>query len=91
MIIRAIKVEPAVIIKIFEKHSVRQEEVYQLFAEGKPQFRRVGGDQYIAIGLAKSRYVTVFFRYDARTQEAEITTAYPSDKKQTKTYKRMRP
>lgn len=89
MDIRAIKIEPSTVIKIFEKHNVLQEEVYQVLKEDKPEFRRVGGEQYIVIGLSKSRYVTLFFIYNEATKEAEITTAYPSDKKQIKTYKRL--
>lgn len=90
MLIRAIEIDPWIAIKIFEKHHVRQEEIYEVLKEDKPQFRRVGGDQYVAIGVSKSRYVTIFFQYHQSTKEAEITTAYPSDKRQIKSYKRMK-
>ena len=89
MKIKAFTIEPLIAIKIFEKHNVRQEEVYEALKDDKPQFRKVGGDQYVAIGLSKSRYITMFFRYDQKIKEAEIITAYPSDKKQIKSYKRM--
>ena len=89
MKIKAIKIELKTAIKIFEKHNVLQEEVYHVFKNGKPIFRVVGGDQYLAIGLSPSRYVTIFFGYDKRTKEAEITTAYPSDKAQIKFYKKV--
>ena len=89
MKIEAIKIQPYTIIKIFEKHNVLQEEVYQVLKEDKPQFRRAGGDQYIVIGLSKNRYVTIFFTYDQSTKEAEIITAYPSDKKQIKAYNKV--
>ncbi|MEK6921061.1 MAG: hypothetical protein AABX82_04210 [Nanoarchaeota archaeon] len=89
MNITAIKIQSLTAIKIFEKHNVLQEEVYQVLKEDKPQFRRVGGEQYVVIGLSKSRYVTIFFMYDEITKEAEITTAYPSDKKQIKSYNRV--
>ena len=89
MHIRAIKIQPSIAIKIFEKHNVLQEEVYQVLKEDKPQFRRVGAEQYIVIGLSKSRYITLFFMYDEVTKEAEITTVYPSDKKQIKSYNRV--
>lgn len=89
MIIRAIKIEPEIAIKIFEKHNVLQEEIYEVFSDN-PKFRRVGGDQYIAIGLSASRYVTLFFTYDKNTKEAEITTAYPSDISQIRSYKKMK-
>lgn len=87
MIIKAIKIEPKTAIKIFKKHNVLQEEIYDVFQSGNPIYRRVGGDQYLAIGLSRSRYLTVFFRYDKKTGEAEITTAYPSDKRQIRFYK----
>lgn len=89
MKIRAIKIEPITAIKIFEKHNVRQEEVYEALHDDKPQFRKVGGDQYLAIGLSKSRHITIFFRYDKYSKEAEIMTAYPSDKKQIKSYRKV--
>ncbi len=90
MIIRAIKIEPETLIKIFNKHNVLSEEIYDALNDGKPQFKKVGGNQYIAIGFSKSRYLTIFFRYDGKTKEAEITTAYPSDKSQIKSYKKIR-
>ena len=90
MIIRAIKIEPEIIIKIFDKHNVLPEEIYDVLKDDKPKFKKVGGDQYVAIGLSKSRYLTIFFRYDGKTKEAEVTTAYPSDKGQIKFYKKIR-
>ena len=90
MRIKAIKIEPAIVIKIFEKHDIQQDEVVELLKEDYPTFRKVGGDQYLAMGLAKSRYVTIYFRYDTQTEEAEITTAYPSDGGQIKSYKRWK-
>lgn len=90
MKIKAIKIEPDIAIKIFQKHNVQEQEVYETLKEGNPQFRRVGGNQYVAIGLSKGRYITIFFRYDSNTKEVDITTAYPSDKKQIKSYKRAK-
>ena len=84
MIIRAFKIEPQIAIKIFSKHNVDQEEIYDVLKNNDPQFRRVGGNQYVAIGKSRSRYVTIFFTYDPEVKEAEITTAYGSDKKQIK-------
>jgi len=90
MIIRAIKIEPETAIKIFEKHNVLEEEIYDVLKNDKPKFKKVGGNQYLAIGFSKSRYLTIFFRYDEKTKEAEITTAYPSGKGQIKSYKRAK-
>ena len=87
MMIRAIKIRPEVVIKIFEEHNVMQEEIEDVLKNDKPKFRKVGGNQYVAIGLSRNRYITIFFRYDQK--EAEITTTYPSDKGQIKSYKRM--
>ncbi len=88
MIIKAIKIEPETAIKIFNKHNVLSEEIYDVLKNDKPKFKKVGGDQYVAIGFSKSRYLTIFFNCDVNTKEAEITTAYPSDKGQIKFYKR---
>lgn len=88
MIIRALKITPETAIKVFEKHNVLQEEIYDALKTGKPRFKKAGGDQYIAIGLSQSRYVTIYFSYDKRTREAEIKTAYPSSKVQVKAYKK---
>ncbi len=87
MIIKAIKIEPETAIKIFEKHNVLQEEIEDVFND-KPKFKKAGGGQYIAIGSSRNRYLTIFFRLDGN--EAEITTAYPSDKCQIKSYKKMK-
>ncbi|MBU0629197.1 MAG: hypothetical protein KKC75_08475 [Nanoarchaeota archaeon] len=88
MIIKAIKIEPETIIKIFDKHNVLQEEIFDVLKNDDPRFKKVGGNQYAAIGLSKSRYLTIFFRYDEG--EAEITTAYPSDKNQIRSYKKVK-
>ena len=90
MIIKAIKIEPEIIIKIFEKHNVLQEEIYDVIKDDEPKFKKVGGCQYVAVGLSKSRHLTIFFRYDLKRGEAEITTAYASDKGQIKSYKKMK-
>ncbi len=90
MIIEVIKIEPATAVKIFEKHNVLQEEVYYALKEGSPMFKKVGGDQYIAIGLSESRHITIYFSYDEKTKEAEIKTAYASSKKQIKAYKKTK-
>jgi len=84
MKIKAVKIEPETALKIFERHTVAQEEVYETLKNDRPIFRQVGGDQYLAIGSSKTRYITLFFRYDSETKECDITTAYPSDKKQVK-------
>ena len=89
MIIKAVKIEPNVVIKIYEKHSVLCEEIENVLVNGKPIFKKVGGDQYVAIGL-KDRYLVIFFEYNPKTKEASITTAYPASRKQIKTYKKLR-
>ncbi|MCK5282924.1 MAG: hypothetical protein KAK00_05940 [Nanoarchaeota archaeon] len=88
MNIKALKIDPGTVIKIFEKHNVLQEEIYDMLKNDKPKFKKAGSNQYIAIGLSRSRYLTIFFTYDDKTNEAEITTAYPSDKGQIKSYKK---
>ncbi len=90
MIIKAIKIEAATAIKISEKHNIGQSEVYDMLKDDSPQFRRAGGNQYVAIGKSKSRFITAFFTYDEQTKEAEITTAYPSDRKQITMYRKVK-
>ncbi|MFH1510614.1 MAG: hypothetical protein ABIF10_02895 [Candidatus Woesearchaeota archaeon] len=87
MIIRSFKIQPKVAEKIFRKHNVLLEEIYDVLKNDRPLFRRVGGDQYVAIGNGRSRHITIFFTYDLQSKEADITTAYPSDKKQIMFYK----
>ena len=81
MRIKAFKIEPSTAIKIFEKHSVLQKEIMEML-QRNPKFKKAGGNQYVAVGVGTGRYITVFFVYDHASGEAEITTAYPSDKKQ---------
>ena len=88
MLIKAVTIEAATAIKIYEKHSVLSQEVERVLTEQATIFKRVAGSQYAAVGLA-DRYLTIFFRYDDRTKEATITTAYPSSRKQVRFYKRM--
>ena len=88
MIIKAFKIDPEVTTKIFSKHNVLQEEIYNVLKNDQPKFKRVGGSQYVAIGLSRSRYVTIFFEYDEKTKEANITTAYSSSNNQIKSYKK---
>jgi hypothetical protein len=89
LIIKAVKIERETIIKIFEKHNVLQTEIYDVLKNDNPRFKKEGGNQYAAIGLSRNRYITIFFTYDEKTKEAEINTAYPADKSQIKSYKRM--
>ena len=83
------KIEPETLVKIYEKHSVLSEEIEDVLVNGKPLFRKVGGDQYVAIGL-RDRYLVVFFKYDQEIKEALITTAYPASRRQIKAYKKLR-
>ena len=90
MIIKAFKIQPGVVEKIFKKHNVLQEEIHDVLKNDAPIFRRVGGNQYLAIGTSRNRYITIFFQYEEKTKEVEITTAYPSVNKQIKFYKRLK-
>ena len=89
MRIDIIGIDPKVQKKIYEKHNVLVEEIVLTLREGKPIFKKVGGRQLVAIGLY-NRYITVILRYNAKRKQATITTAYPSDKRQIKYYKKMR-
>jgi hypothetical protein len=89
VIIKAIKIEPQIAGKIFRKHNVLSQEILDVLRDDCPIFRKVGGNQILTIGLSKSRYLTIFFSFEEG--EAEIQTAYPSDNKQIKFYKKVRP
>lgn len=88
MLIRIVRIEEATVAKIYEKHAVLPEEVERALMEDKPVYKRVGGNQYVAIGLA-DRYLTIYFTYNGRTKVAEIATAYPSSRRQIRSYRKM--
>lgn len=88
MKINIISTNPLTQKKIYEKHSILAEEIILILKEDKPIFKKVGGNQIISIGLY-NRYLTIFFRYNQKRKQAIITTAYPSDKKQIKYYKKV--
>ncbi len=90
MIVKVVKIEPATAGKIFEKHNVLQEEIHDALKSGNPKFKKAGGNQYVAIALSRDRHITIYFIYGEKTKEAEVTTAYPSSKKQIKAYKKAR-
>jgi hypothetical protein len=89
LFVKAVKISTENALKIFRKHGVLLEEISFTLGEDSPLFRKVGGEQYLAIGLSRSRYLTIFFRYSTRTKEAEMTTAYPSDSSQIRFYRRQ--
>lgn len=89
MKIDIIRIDPQIQRKIYEKHNILAEEIELVLKENKPIFKKVGGNQIMAIGLY-NRYITIFFKYNPKRKQATITTAYPSDKKQTKYYKKTR-
>lgn len=89
MLIRAVKIAPDVLIKIYETHFISSAEIQKVLLEGKPRFKKAGGEQYIAVGLG-DRYLTIFFRYGHKIKEVTITTAYPSSRSQIKSYRRLR-
>lgn len=89
MRIDIIRIDPQIQRKVYEKHNILAEEIELVLRENKPIFKKVGGNQIVAIGLY-NRYITIFFRYNTKRKQATITTAYPSDKKQIAYYKRRR-
>lgn len=88
MRINIIRLNAETQIKVYEKHNINAEEIEQILKDDKPIFRKEGGNQYRAIGVY-NRYITIFFEYDQKTKQATITTAYPSNKKQIKHYKKV--
>ena len=73
MIIKSFIIQVETAEKIFSKHNVLQEEIYDVLKNDDPIFRKVGGNQYLGIGVGRSRYLTIFFTYDMEKKEAEIS------------------
>ena len=89
MKIKKVVMNSKVKIKVYEKHNVTKEEIEDVLKKNRPIFRRVGGKQHLAIGNY-NRYLTIYFHYDKKTKEADITTAFPSSKKEVKFYRKDR-
>jgi len=89
MKIDIIRIDSQIQKKIYEKHNILAEEVELVLKENKPIFKKIGSNQIRAIGLY-NRYITIFFRYNQKRKQATITTAYPSNKKQIRYYKKIR-
>tara|TARA_Y100000034_G_C6750075_1_gene333338 strand:- start:520 stop:792 length:273 start_codon:yes stop_codon:yes gene_type:complete len=86
LFIKTVKIEIETALKIYNKHFVLSEEIENIITKKETIFKKVGGNQYLAIGI-ENRYLTIFFRCNNKTKEATITTAYPSSRKQIKFYK----
>jgi uncharacterized DUF497 family protein len=71
--------------KIFEKHSVEQEEIKDGLLQGKPVVFKTKEERYLTI-TKHHRHITIIFTYDQ--QNAQIVTAYPSSQWQIKLYKK---
>ena len=89
MRIEKVIVERNTAVKIYNRHRVTTKEIKLVLKENKPIFKKVGGGQYMAIGLFH-RHVTIFFIYDKQSKIADIKTAYPSSKWQINLYKRKK-
>lgn len=88
MRIGIISISPVVQKKLYEKHSILAKEIILVLKEDKPIFKKVGGNQIMAIGLY-NRHITIFFDYNQKRKQAIIKSAYPSDKKQIKYYRKV--
>ncbi|MCK4475874.1 MAG: hypothetical protein KAU16_04030 [Methanophagales archaeon] len=73
--------------KIRSKHILKPSVAKEILSE-TPYIEKVGGNQYMAVGLSHAGYVTIFFKYSSGT--VEVTTAYPSTKWQVDLYKRKK-
>lgn len=87
MLIQRILMPPEVAEKIKRKHGIDPIVVKDVL-EGTHYMEKVGGGNYMAIGLCSAGYVTVFFEYETGT--AEIKTAYQSSNWQIDLYRRKR-
>ncbi len=68
MLIQKILMSTEVAEKITCKHGL-DPIVAKDVLEGTHYIEKVGGDNYMAIGLCSEGYVTVFFEYEAGTHE----------------------
>ena len=81
-----IRIKPAILSKIREKHAVDIEEVYEVF-ESKFVFTRVKDNRYRVIGqTAAGRYLTIFM--DKTGEDFEIVTARDSTDAEKRFYKK---
>jgi hypothetical protein len=87
MLIRRIVISPGVMEKIRFKHRLEPSVAKDVLSD-TPYIEKVGGGQYMAIGVSYLGYVTIFFKY--RSGTAEITTAYPSKNWQMDLYKKKK-
>ena len=87
MLIQKILISPKVSEKIKCKHGL-DPIVTKDILEGNCYIEKVGGNNYMAIGLCSTGYSTVFFVYEAGI--AEIKTAYKASDWQIDLYKRKR-
>ncbi|VVB87993.1 Uncharacterised protein [uncultured archaeon] len=89
MLIQRILMSPEIAEKIKCKHGLDPIVAKDILENyNTHHIEKVGGSNYMAIGLCCAGYVTVFFEYEAGT--AEIKTAYQSSNWQTDLYKRKR-
>ena len=89
MLIQRILMSPEAAEKIKCKHGldpIVAKDVLESFSAS--YIEKVGGGNYMAIGLCGAGYMTVFFEYEAGT--AEIKTAYQSSNWQIDLYRRKR-
>jgi hypothetical protein len=89
MLIQRILMSPEVAEKIKYKHGldpIVAKDVLEGYSSN--YIEKVGGGNYMAIGVCSAGYVTVFFEYEAGS--AEIKTAYQSSNWQIDLYKRKR-
>lgn len=87
MLIQRILMPPEVAEKIKCKHGL-DPIVAKDVLESHRYIEKVGGGNYMAIGLCSAGYVTVFFEYESGT--VEIKTAYQSSNWQIDLYRRKR-
>ncbi len=87
MLIQRILMSFEVAEKIKYKHGL-DPLVAKNILESTCYIEKVGGGNYMAIGLCSAGYVTVFFEYETGT--AEVKTAYQASGWQIDLYKRKR-
>ncbi len=87
MLIRKILISPKISEKIKCKHGL-DPIVAKDILESNCYIEKVGGNNYMAIGLCSTGYRTVFFEYEAGI--VEIKTAYKASDWQIDLYKRKR-
>ena len=85
MFIKVVLLESKIEEKIYKKHNIKKEEIYNIIFDDYPFYFKTRDKKYLCIGKY-NKYITIIFYL--KNNKAEIITAYSSSKWQIKLHKR---